>query len=172
MCDSFHGLLHHVFRISLLSFFMVIPGAFENTAMAETHIPSTGGRTFADGPFGGSATGPGPCTPISNTSNIANPSFNLPLNPVVPTPVQPTPPATQAAATKTSDDQLPGTSGGDAARGQAAHGGSCNSCHNADKYDIAAQIDAVEKGRMPKGKPLLDSEKADILAFLKTQPAK
>jgi mono/diheme cytochrome c family protein len=174
VCDSIHGLFHHVLRISLLSFFMVIPGAFENTAMAETHIPGAGGRPFSEGgAYGGATSGIGPCSPISNASNVANPSFALPINPVAPTPQQPAAqPAATPATTGGNENQATASNGqGDAARGLNTHGGSCNSCHKADKYDFAAQLDAVEQGRMPKGKTLAEAEKADLIAFLKSKTA-
>lgn len=69
---------------------MVFACTGENTAMAEILHNGVGpgnGRAFAEGPaYSGATSGVGPCIPQSNATNVANPSFNLPIIPGTQTP--------------------------------------------------------------------------------------
>lgn len=73
---------------------MFLPEYTTSVAMAETHgDPTFGSRPFSDtyGNQGGGFNAVGPCSPVSNASNIANPPIAAPVNPPAPGRITPGP---------------------------------------------------------------------------------
>lgn len=187
--SSYKELLAHLVRITLLSFFMVLPGQ-SGAPLAETHSGFTpgGGRPFADLPsYGNAFGGVDPCAPQSNATNVGNPSFQTPIAPA-PQPAQTLQAVAQPSQTpevqnnsngsKDSNPTEEDLAGGDATKGAEVHKARCITCHSGEKYPFADQLLAVlqndeakAKGLspMPQGQSLSSEELKDLVAFLKTK---